>query len=885
MAEMRKRLPESVFKRFVKTVRNGRPMSPEVSSLVAKALMAWALSKGSTHFAHWFLPLTNASACKLDAFFVPKVVGEEDFDFSKSALVRGEPDASSFPSGGLRITAEARGYTTWDPGSPAFIRDGTLYIPSVFLSFNKDALDYKTPLLRSCESLNTVGLRFLKFFPKVKAKRIFSYAGCEQEYFLIPRDLYDRRMDLKLCGRTLLGASAAKTQQLQDHYMSQIRTEVAAYMSDLDQALWELGVPAKTKHNEVAPSQHELAPNFEPVNLAADHDQLTREVMRDVAKKNGLICLLHEKPFGGINGSGKHNNFSIGTDTGVNFFKPRDYVEDDGLFLLAVAALIRAVDLHSDLLRMAAASPGNDQRLGGFEAPPPIISVFLGQALLNQLSGHSMTRSASLDNIRITPSLPCLDLDDSDRNRTSPFAFTGNKFEFRMLGSDQSVANANSILNLIVAESLGAFADRLEHATDIAREKRQIIQDTLRDHGRIIFNGDNYSKEWEVEARRRDLPIIANCVDAYGALLADWNVELFEKLEVLTRDECVSRYDVMLENYVKVTEIEARTLAHLVRASVLPAIEGEVGRQAVAVNALRTSGVRNRSMFEAFETLAGLHGSITGALARLDAAMASEGGKTLHEHAIHARDKVLPAMVALRAPCDQAEAMIPLAAWPLPPCPMGVTVHSTALESFTPVAPPRAALRVSPRRKAAVESAQSPSPAAAPDAQPERLAPRSIIEIPPPPPSMPEPPPAVSSHAPLGPSPEPLSHKSPRYANPPGVLDQQKRHARITTFAGQVSGIPYQTQQPRVATFVEPGIHQNPYMPARHGGGLPRSLSLQTSGLRPTIVQPRVGSYVSLLGPGRTYAYQPTRPSNLITPVAGPFQQAAQVRRHRSTNG
>jgi glutamine synthetase len=486
-----------------------------------------------------------------------------------------------------------------------------------------------------------------------------------------------------------------------------------------------------------------------------------------------------------------------------------------------------------------------------------------------------------------------------------------------MLGSNQSVASANTILNLIMADSFGVFADRLERAKDVAREKRYIIQDTLRDHGRIIFNGDNYSKEWEAEARRRDLPIYTSCVDAYGALVANWNVELFEKLEVLTRDECVSRYDVLLENYIKVTEIEARTLAHMVRGSVLPAIEMELGRQAVAVNALRTSGVGNRSMFEAFDTLAGLAGRITDAMDRLDATIAAAGkGHTLREHAAYVRDKVLPAMEAVRGPCDRAEAVIPMSAWPFPPFPMGVAVHSTALETFIPVAPPRVAAAPSPRRKAPAELQGAPvdegpeitpvAPivsdpqlfsASTPEAEPERQAPRSYLESAPPPAPVPQlPPPATSSAifeaTPL--SPGPLSPKRgpfSRYVNPtaapPSNPREQRAQPRVTTYASHVSGNPYHlTKQPQITTFVPPAlIPSNPYMPPRRGGGLPRSISLNTSGLRPTIVQPRVGGYMSVTGSLLISAYQPTRSSNVVSPVAAPYQQLGQVKRHRSING
>jgi glutamine synthetase len=450
--------------------------------------------------------------------------------------------------------------------------------------------------------------------------------------------------------------------------MSHIRSKIGAYMAELDKGLWELGIPGKTKHNEVAPAQHELAPNYETVNLASDHNQLMGEVMRNIAKKNGLVCLLHEKPFAGVNGSGKHDNFSIGTDTGVNFFKPQEAALDDSLFLLSVAALIRAADLHSDLLRMAAASPGNDQRLGGFEAPPPIISVFLGPTLLNQLSQSSAgSRESSAETLRITPSLPDLELDDSDRNRTSPFAFTGNKFEFRMLGSAQSVGNINTILNLIMADSFAAFADRLERADDVLREKKAIVRQVLKDHSKIIFNGNNYSKEWAEEAQKRGLPIITNSVDAYEALAAPANVEMFEKFNVLSREECHSRREVLLEAYIKTVEIEAKTLIQIIQRAVLPAVAAEVGARATAVNALNASGVKNASLKAALERLANLHADIAAGLETLQAVVGARNPDAdVKEQAIQIRDKVLPAMEKVREPCDAAEALVPAENWPLP---------------------------------------------------------------------------------------------------------------------------------------------------------------------------------------------------------------------------
>jgi glutamine synthetase len=669
-AIIRERLPRAVYESYIRTIELGKPIHIDIAPQVAKALMSWAIAQGASHYAHWFIPLTNATACKHEAFFSPSAIGEAVLEFPSSTLVRGEPDASSFPSGGLRATFEARGYTTWDPTSPAFVRSGTLYIPSVFSSYGGEALDQKIPLLKSIEALNVAGLQFLKFFPIANdATRIHAYAGPEQEYFLVPRDLYKRRPDLRLCGRTLLGIAPSKGQQLEDHYMGHVKLDVADYMSGLDYELWMIGVPAKTKHNEVAPAQHELAPVYEAVNTAADHNQMTMETMRDVAKRHNLACLLHEKPFAGLNGSGKHNNFSIGTDTGINFFSPREFADDGGLFLLSVCALIRSVHIYGDLLRCGAATPSNDQRLGGFEAPPPILSVYLGEAVQSQLLAEadgSLQRSTSRDAVAIVPALPDLQPDDSDRNRTSPFAFTGNKFEFRMLGSSQSIAQINTILCTILADSLAYFAGQLDGAEDLDAAKKRIIAETVRNHGNVIFNGNNYSKEWEVEAQRRGLPIITNTVDALAALLSEKNITLFERTNVLTKGECEARYEIQVEAYAKTVEIEANTLLKMVRRQVIPAVIGELGKLAASVSAVKAAGITNPAISAPLEKLAALFGEVTALTDQLEAAAAEKTFETAKAAALHARDQLLPLMDKIRVVVDGCEAVIDPAAWPFP---------------------------------------------------------------------------------------------------------------------------------------------------------------------------------------------------------------------------
>lgn len=669
-AIVRERLSKAIYESFLKTFELRKPLDVSIAPEIAKAMMQWAIEQGATHYAHWFLPMTNQTACKHEAFFTPSALGEAMLEFPSDTLVRGEPDASSFPSGGLRATFEARGYTTWDPTSPAFIRDGTLYIPSVFQSYTGEALDRKVPLLKSNEAINKAGLRFLKFFPKVPCKRVITCAGAEQEYFLVDRDLYKQRMDLHICGRTLLGLLPTKGQQLEDHYMGQIKDRVRKFMADLDMRLWEIGVPAKTKHNEVAPAQHELAPVYETVNLASDHNQMTMETMRSVAKKHNLACLLHEKPFLGINGSGKHNNYSVVTDSGYNLLKPRDAKDDDYLFIMTICAFLRAVDIYSDLLRMTSASQSNDQRLGGFEAPPTTISIFLGEPITNQLTETlqgSVPKSSSHEHMVIIPALPNLDVDDSDRNRTSPMAFTGNKFEFRMLGSTQSIANVNTILNAIIADSFNAFAERLEKAQDIEAEKKQIISDTISQHGRIIFNGNNYSEEWAAEAQRRGLPEIKDTVSAMEAMITEKNMKLFESLGIYTRGECKARYEVELEAYVKQLSIEANTLLQMIDRQILPAVSSEIGRVASSYNQLKQVGIDNESLLNQVKKISDYFTNITKSRDILSSEISKMTSiKNLKEKGEYLRDTILSLMSQVRSFCDKCEGEMSPEAWPIP---------------------------------------------------------------------------------------------------------------------------------------------------------------------------------------------------------------------------
>ena len=669
--EMKRRLPPPVYASLKKSIDGGLPLDPAVADDVAAAMMAWAVEKGATHYTHWFQPMNNITAGKHDSFLSIGKDGKPCLRFSGKELIKGEPDASSFPNGGLRNTFEARGYTTWDCTSPAFVRDGTLYIPTAFCSYTGEALDTKTPLLRSMSVISEQAMRLLRLFGNKTATRVTATVGAEQEYFLIDRALYEKRLDLKICGRTLYGAKPAKGQELEDHYFGRIRLRVAAFMKELDEALWRLGVTAKTKHNEVAPAQHELAPIFDTVNIAGDHNQLTMEVMRIVAKKNGLACLLHEKPFAGVNGSGKHNNWSLSADDGTNLLDPGKNPYENMQFLVMLCAVISAVDDHADLLRMSAAVPGNDYRLGASEAPPAIISVFLGEQLTSILAelaeGHHPSRLAKTELYTGVPTIPPFKRDDSDRNRTSPFAFTGNKFEFRMVGSSASIACANYVLNTIVAESLDNICTRLENSRDFDGEVLSIIHDTMHLHGRVIFNGNNYTEEWVKRAEGLGLPNLRDTVEAAGAIVSQKSLDVLQKYRILTPVECEARYEIMLENYEKIVMIEANTMLEMARRELLPAVVKSAADAARSASAFSAAGVRSTRVPELAQTLAACADRIANAADRLQAAEAEAPGNVpMLERALYARDAVKPMMESLRAAVDEAEAIVSKEDWPVP---------------------------------------------------------------------------------------------------------------------------------------------------------------------------------------------------------------------------
>ncbi len=671
-AVMRERLPKNTYKSLRHSIDENVHLEPDVADVVASVMKDWAVEQGATHFTHWFQPMTNITAGKHDSFISPQKDGRVILEFSGKELIQGEPDASSFPNGGLRNTFEARGYTAWDCTSPAFIREGTLYIPTAFCSYTGEALDTKTPLLRSMQVISTQAMRILRLFGNRTSKRVLATVGAEQEYFLVDREKYEKRLDLKICGRTLFGAMPPKGQEMDDHYCGRIRLRVAEYMRQLDNELWELGVTSKTKHNEVAPAQHELAPVFCSANIACDHNQLTMEIMRIVAKKNGLACLLHEKPFAGVNGSGKHNNWSLSTDDGLNLLDPGKTPYENVQFLIFLCAVISAVDDYADLLRMTAAVAGNDHRLGANEAPPAIISIFLGEELTSVLENIAKGNSNHQNSSGIletgVETLPTLPKDDSDRNRTSPFAFTGNKFEFRMVGSSQSIAQSNYVLNTIVADSLQGFADRLEQASNFDDEIKRIITETMEQHGRIIFNGNNYTEDWVKEAARRGLPNLPTTVDAAGALTNPKNIAVFDRHHVLTPVECHSRYEIMLENYAKTINIEANTMLEMVNKQILPALIGFAGDTAASYNELMCAGVSNATSLRLAQTLSEAIDRIsaeTKALTELldevhqnhDGALAAASGY---------RDQILPQMAKLRHAVDKAEGITASEAWPMP---------------------------------------------------------------------------------------------------------------------------------------------------------------------------------------------------------------------------
>ena len=669
---MRTKLPKISYKEFRRTIEAGEPLSLELANVIASAMKDWAVEKGITHFTHWFQPMTGITAEKHDSFISPLGDGKVIMDFSGKELIRGEPDASSFPSGGLRATFEARGYTAWDPTSPAFIKDNTLCIPTAFCSYGGEALDKKTPLMRSNEAINRQALRILKLFG-TRAKRVFATVGPEQEYFLISKEMFEKRRDLVYTGRTLFGAKSPKGQEMDDHYFGAIDPAVAAYMKDLDEELWKLGVLAKTEHKEVAPAQYELAPIFSAVNTATDHNQLTMELMKKVALRHNMVCLLHEKPFAGINGSGKHNNWSLSTDTGLNLLEPGESPQENAQFLLFLAAVIKAVDDYQDLLRVSVASAGNDHRLGANEAPPAILSMFLGDQLTGILdaiaTGKPYNGSMAEDMTIGVNVLPRFPKDLTDRNRTSPFAFTGNKFEFRMPGSTFSIAGPNFVLNTIVAEELSQFADLLEGASDFTKALNDLIKKTVREHQRIIFNGDGYADAWQAEAAKRGLSNLKSTPEALPTFISQKSIALFTKHGVLSETEIFSRYEITLENYCKTIDIEATTMLDMARKNILPAVmrytrylaETAMAKKTLSPSigcALEESLVSKLSLRAACldKKIEALDSLLLGAKEHTD----------LLDCAKYHHDSIFAAMQELRAVADELEAAVDEDVWPFP---------------------------------------------------------------------------------------------------------------------------------------------------------------------------------------------------------------------------
>ena len=672
---MRSKLPKDMYKALKKTIESGTHLELDVANSVAVAMKEWATENGATHYTHWFQPMTNVTAEKHDSFISPTGDGQVIMDFSGKELVKGEPDASSFPSGGLRATFEARGYTAWDPTSPAFIKDGTLYIPTAFCSYSGEALDKKTPLLRSMQTLDKEATNLLHIIGNKDIKHVNTTVGPEQEYFLVDKELYKQRKDLVFCGRTLIGAPAPKGQEMEDHYFGALKPRVAAYMHDLDVELWKLGIPAKTKHNEVAPAQHELAPVFDTTNVAVDHNQLTMEVMKKVADKHGLVCLLHEKPFEGINGSGKHNNWSMITDTGVNILDPGKTPAENTQFLIFLTAVIKAVDEYADVLRISVASAGNDHRLGANEAPPAVVSVFLGDELTEVLKSiendeyFAGSRAVQMDiGAKV---LPHFVKDNTDRNRTSPFAFTGNKFEFRMLGSEASVANPNIILNTAVAECVHQFAEQLKDVPEDKMEDaiHELIKKTIIDHKRVIFNGNGYTDEWIGEAEKRGLFNLKSTPDALPQWIADKNIELFTKYHIFTKEEIESRYEIWLEAYSKILNIESNTMVEMVQKDFLPSVFAYIDKVAATAVAKKSvvSDVSTASEGKLIKELSQLADEISTGLETLKAdtakALATEDPLA---NAKAYQTVVLSDMDELRKSVDAAETLIPDALLPYP---------------------------------------------------------------------------------------------------------------------------------------------------------------------------------------------------------------------------
>jgi len=677
-ATMMERLPKKTYEALKKTIENGEDLDPAIAEVVANAMKDWAIERGATHYSHWFQPLTGVTAEKHDSFISPTPSGKAIMEFSGKELIKGEPDASSFPSGGLRATFEARGYTTWDCTSPAFLREDaagvTLCIPTAFCSYTGEALDMKTPLLRSMEAISKQAVRIVKLFGHKDVTRVITLVGPEQEYFLIDKDKYLKRDDLIFTGRTLFGAMPPKGQELDDHYLGCIKERIASYMKELNVELWKLGVAAKTQHNEAAPAQHELAPIYATANIAQDHNQLIMETMKKVANRHGLACLLHEKPFAGVNGSGKHNNWSLMTNTGRNLLDPGKTPHENIQFLLFLSAVLKAVDLHADLLRVSAANPGNDLRLGANEAPPAIISVFIGEQLqdvITQLIETGEAKNCKYGgrlNVGVQ-TLPKLAKDATDRNRTSPFAFTGNKFEFRMVASSASIGTANTVLNTIVADVLCDMADELEKASDFTQAVQDLIKRTLTEHQRIIFNGNGYSEEWVKEAERRGLPNIKTMVDAIPALVTDKAVRLFEKHKVFSAAELHSRMDIMYELYAKAINIEAKTMINMAQTKFIPAVITYTKQLADSINSVKAAApdldvsVQHELLSEVTALLVKTQVAVKKLKEQVEKANFCD---TVEEKANFFKDNVTYAMQELREPVDALELLVPKELWPVP---------------------------------------------------------------------------------------------------------------------------------------------------------------------------------------------------------------------------
>ena len=677
-AVMQERLTKETYKSLHKTIEDGKELDIAVANAVALAMKDWAVEKGATHFTHWFQPMTGRTAEKHDSFVSPQPDGRAIMEFSGKELIKGEPDASSFPSGGLRATFEARGYTAWDPTSYAFVKDGVLCIPTAFCSYGGEALDKKTPLLRSMEEINTQAMRILRLFGNTEVKHVLTTVGAEQEYFLVDRELYNRREDLIFCGRTLFGAPAPKGQEMDDHYFGAIKPRISAFMKELNEELWKLGVYARTEHNEAAPAQHELAPIYTTTNQATDQNQVMMEIMRNVARKHGLVCLLHEKPFAGVNGSGTHNNWSISTDTGINLLEPGKSPHENAQFLLFLAAMIKGIDEYQEMMRVCVASAGNDHRLGAAEAPPAIVSVFIGDDLAEVLdcieNGKSYAGSDS-GKMEIGVSvLPAIPKDSTDRNRTSPFAFTGNKFEYRSVGSSQSIAGANTVINTIMAEELKQFADELEKAGEenFTKALNELIKKTIREHKRILFNGDGYSEVWEEEAKRRGLANLKTTVDALPAFLLEKNIKLFTSHNIYTEKEMRSRYAILLDSYNKIINIEAHTMIDMARKEILPAVSAYVGglfadlETKLSVSEKLKAPIPHNMEEETAVNLSTLCDEALTDVVLLETLIAKSDFKDDLARGQYYRDSVIPAMNELRKTCDAMEKLTAKEMWPLP---------------------------------------------------------------------------------------------------------------------------------------------------------------------------------------------------------------------------